>query len=145
MIINKFEIRPIDPRPYVSNNQPYGTEEQREKLHAEVMPFLEANKNIDPKAHHCILPDSVFELHVRKEELHKIYRPQMPLEKKVKPVVKAQIVKWLDNGIIQQPVPPLGNNPYNCICPLFSLYVKRMDRVRTVAIVELSWIVEWLI
>ncbi|CEP16040.1 hypothetical protein, partial, partial [Parasitella parasitica] len=29
---NNLEIPPIDPNPYIPNNQPYGTEEERKKL-----------------------------------------------------------------------------------------------------------------
>jgi hypothetical protein len=115
---NNLEIPPIDPEPYVPNNQPYGTDEERAKLLSEVMPLLTANEQIDPKAH-CTLPDSVFELHVLKEERHKLFRPQWPLEEKVKPVVKAQIAKWLENGVIER-APP--GNPYNC--PLFPVRKK---------------------
>lgn len=115
---NNFEIPPIDPTPYVPNNQPYGTDKERAKLLAEVMPLLEANKQIDPKAH-CTLPGSTLKLHVLKDQRHKIFRAQWPLEEKVKPVAKAQIAKWLKNGVIER-APP--GNPYNC--PLFPVRKK---------------------
>ncbi|CEP10133.1 hypothetical protein [Parasitella parasitica] len=115
---NNIEIPPIDPEPYIPNNQPYGTKEEREKLLSEVMPLLEANKQIDPKSH-CTLPGSTLKLHVLKEERHKMFRAQWPLEEKVKPIVKAQIAKWLENGVIER-APP--GNPYNS--PLFPVRKK---------------------
>ena len=115
---NNYEIPCIDPNPYIPNNQPFGTESERNRLFAEVNPLLEANKQIDPKAH-CTLPGSTLRLHVRKDHEHKMYRAQWPLEEKVKPVVKAQINKWLENGVIER-APP--GNPYNS--PLFPVRKK---------------------
>ncbi|EPB92027.1 hypothetical protein HMPREF1544_01090 [Mucor circinelloides 1006PhL] len=116
---NQKQIPPIDPEPYTPNNQPYGTKEERERLLTEVMmPLLEAKKQIDPKSH-CTLPGSTLKLHVLEEEKHKMFRAQWPLEEKVKPVVKAQIAKWLENGVIER-APP--GNPYNS--PLFPVRKK---------------------
>ena len=115
---NNYEIPCIDPNPYIPNNQPFGTESERLRLLAEVNPLLEANKQIDPKAH-CTLPGSTLKLHVRKDHEHKMYRAQWPLEEKVKPIVKAQIAKWLENGVIER-APP--GNPYNS--PLFPVRKK---------------------
>jgi len=70
---NNYEIPCIDPNPYIPNNQPFGTESERLRLLAEVNPLLEANKQIDPKAH-CTLPGSTLKLHVRKDHEHKMYR-----------------------------------------------------------------------
>lgn len=115
---NNYEIPCIDPNPYVPNKQPFGTEEERKKLLAEVTPLLEANKRIDPKSH-CTLPGSTLRLHILEDKKHKMYRAQWPLEEKVKPVVKEQIAKWLENGVIER-APP--GNPYNS--PLFPVRKK---------------------
>ena len=115
---NNYEIPCIDPNPYTPNNQPFGTVVEREKLLAEVMPLLEANKQINPKAH-CTLPGSTLRLHIKKDQEHKMFRAQWPLEEKVKPVIKAQIAKWLENGVIER-APP--GNPYNS--PLFPVRKK---------------------
>ncbi|CEP09195.1 hypothetical protein, partial, partial [Parasitella parasitica] len=115
---NNLEIPPIDPNPYIPNNQPFGTDEERQKLLDEVMPLLEANKQIDPKSH-CTLPGSTLRLHILESEKPKMYRAQWPLEEKVKPAVKAQIAKWLENGVIER-APP--GNPYNS--PLFPVRKK---------------------
>ncbi|CEP17536.1 hypothetical protein [Parasitella parasitica] len=48
-----------------------------------------------------------------------MYKAQWPLEEKVKPIVKAQITQWLENGVIER-APP--GNPYNS--PLFPVRKK---------------------
>ena len=112
------EIPPIDPNPYIPNDSPYGTEAERAHFMKEIEPYIEANKNIDPKAY-CNIPGSTLELHVLKDHEHKMYKPQWPLEEKFLPVIKEQMATWIKNGVIQ-PAPP--GTPYNS--PIFCVRKK---------------------
>ncbi|CEP16404.1 hypothetical protein, partial, partial [Parasitella parasitica] len=115
---NNPEIPPIDPNPYVPNESPYGTPAEREHFLKEIEPYIEANKNIDPKAY-CNIPGSTLTLHVLKDHEHKMYRPQWPLEEKFLPAIKEQMAKWIKNGVIE-PAPP--GTPYNS--PIFCVRKK---------------------
>jgi transposase InsO family protein len=115
---NNPEIPAIDPNPYTPNDSPYGTEAERAHFMKEIEPYIEANKNIDPKAY-CNIPGSTLELHILKDHEHKMYKPQWPLEEKFLPAIKEQMATWIKNGVIQ-PAPP--GTPYNS--PIFCVRKK---------------------
>ncbi|KAL9537851.1 hypothetical protein PS6_011684 [Mucor atramentarius] len=52
---NNPEIPPIDPNPYIPNSSPYGIDAEKEHFMKEIVPYIQANKNIDPKTY-CNIP-----------------------------------------------------------------------------------------
>ncbi|KAK4513830.1 U3 snoRNP protein [Mucor velutinosus] len=115
---NNPEIPTIYPDPYTPNDSPYGTEAERAQFMKEIEPYIEANKNIDPKAY-CNIPGSTLELHKLKDHENKMYKPQWPLEEKFLPTIEEQMAIWIRNGVIQ-PAPP--GTPYNS--PIFCVRKK---------------------
>ncbi|CEP14841.1 hypothetical protein [Parasitella parasitica] len=70
-----LETTPIKTNPYKPNDSPYGTSAEREHILQEIAPYIEENKNIDPKAY-CNIPGSTLPLHVLRDHENKMYRPQ---------------------------------------------------------------------
>ncbi|CEP10259.1 hypothetical protein [Parasitella parasitica] len=68
---NNPKIPPTVLNPYVQNESRYGTSAEREHFLKKIEPYIEANKNIDPKAY-CNITGSTLTLHVLKDHEHKM-------------------------------------------------------------------------
>ncbi|KAG2191019.1 hypothetical protein INT47_002679 [Mucor saturninus] len=110
----------IDPNANAPNDSPFGTEQERELVKAQLKPIIEANIAIDP-ASHCTLPNSHISIPTRPDYKYG-YRRQFPIDEAYKSVVDEQIKTWFTNRVIE-PSPP--NTAYNS--PIF--IIKRKNPI----------------
>lgn len=91
------------------NNSPVGSAEQQCMFHNAIEPYLQANAKI-PKTSFCNIPESVIDL--SSVGSNTSYQRQYPLPFSARPVIDAQIQKWLDDGVIvHAPIDTKWNSP----------------------------------
>ncbi|CEP06962.1 hypothetical protein, partial, partial [Parasitella parasitica] len=113
-----YEIPEIDPNPYKPNETPFGTMGERTNMLKQLEPFLDANRNISPRAY-CTIPDSEIILPIRTDIEPNTNRRQFPIAEALRPIVQKQVEKWRDNGIIR---PAKPGTPHNS--PIFPVRKK---------------------
>jgi hypothetical protein len=117
-----YEIPDIEPNPYKPNEDPFGSEKERQWMMNELQPFIDANASISPKAY-CNLPDSEIVLPIKKDTpLSKTCRRQFPIAEAMRPVIQKQVEKWCANGVIKRAKP---NTPHNS--PIFAVRKKNSE------------------
>ena len=91
------------------NDSPIGNLAQQQAFHKAIKPFLTANANI-PKTSFCTIPESVIDL--SSVGSNTSYQRQYPLPFSARPIIDAQIQKWLDDGVIvTAPIDTKWNSP----------------------------------
>lgn len=117
-----YEIPDIEPNPYKPNEDPYGSEVERQWMMNELQPFIDANTSISPKAY-CNLPGSEIKLPIKKDTpLSDTCRRQFPIAEAMKPIIQKQVEKWRENGVIRRAKP---NTPHNS--PIFTVRKKNSE------------------
>ncbi|CEP12812.1 hypothetical protein [Parasitella parasitica] len=113
-----YEIPEIDPNPYKPNKTLFGTMEECTNMLKQFEPFIDANRNISPRAY-CTIPDSEIILPIRTDIQPNTNSRQFPIAEALRPIVQKQVEKWRDNGIIR---PAKPGTPHNS--PIFPVRKK---------------------
>ncbi|KAG0162040.1 hypothetical protein DFQ30_004276, partial [Apophysomyces sp. BC1015] len=93
----------------VPNSSPFGTKEQQENFLTAIQPYLEENAKI-PTQSVCTIPESI--IHLETPRGKTAYRRQYPIPETLKPVLREQVQKWLEDGVIKRaPVNTSFNSP----------------------------------